>query len=255
MGTLQGKVALVTGASRGIGAAIADSLASEGAAVIVNYHKSEDRAEEVARKIQEKGGKALPLRADVTDEIAVEQMVQAAAEAFGPVDILVNNALPDYKFDPVSRKDFASIGWGDYQHQLGGLKGALHCSQAVVPGMAEKGEGRIINILTNLINNPVVAYHDYTTAKSAFLGFSRNLASELGPSGITVNMIAGGLIDGTDASAPTTDEVRQIVAGSTPLRRLGVPEDMGRAVLMFASPWSSFVTGQYITCDGGLVMP
>ena len=255
MGTLQGKVALVTGASRGIGAAIADSLASEGAAVIVNYHKSEERAGEVVRKIQEQGGKALPLRADVTDESAVEQMVQAAAEAFGPVDILVNNALPDYKFDPVSRKDFASIGWGDYQHQLGGLKGAFHCSQAVVPGMAEKGEGRIINILTNLINNPVVAYHDYTTAKSAFLGFSRNLASELGPSGITVNMIAGGLIDGTDASAPTTDEVRQIVAGSTPLRRLGDPEDMGRAVLMFASPWSGFVTGQYITCDGGLVMP
>jgi 3-oxoacyl-[acyl-carrier protein] reductase len=121
--------------------------------------------------------------------------------------------------------------------------------------MTERGEGRIINILTNLINNPVVAYHDYTTAKSAFLGFSRNLASELGPSGITVNMIAGGLIDGTDASAPTTDEVRQIVAGSTPLRRLGTPEDMGRAVLMFASPWADFVTGQYITCDGGLVMP
>jgi 3-oxoacyl-[acyl-carrier protein] reductase len=181
-------------------------------------------------------------------------MVQAAAEALGPIDILVNNALPDYKFDPVSRKDFASIGWGDYQHQLGGLKGAFRCSQAVVPGMTERGEGRIINILTNLINNPVVAYHDYTTAKSAFLGFSRNLASELGPSGITVNMIAGGLIDGTDASAPTTDEVRQIVAGSTPLRRLGTPEDMGRAVLMFASPWADFVTGQYITCDGGLVM-
>ena len=252
---LEGKVALVTGASRGIGAAIAGSLANEGAAVVVNYYKSEERAAEVARKIQEKGGKALPLRADVTDESAVEQMVQAAAEALGPVDILVNNALPDYKFDPVSRKDFASIGWGDYQHQLGGLQGAFRCSQAVVPGMTERGEGRIINILTNLINNPVVAYHDYTTAKSAFLGFSRNLASELGPSGITVNMIAGGLIDGTDASAPTTDEVRQIVAGSTPLRRLGTPEDMGRAVLMFASPWADFVTGQYITCDGGLVMP
>ncbi len=252
---LEGKVALVTGASRGIGAAIADSLANEGAAVVVNYHKSEECAAKVARKIQEKDGKALPLRADVTDENAVEQMVQATAEALGPVDILVNNALPDYKFDPVSRKDFASIGWGDYQHQLGGLKGAFHCSQAVVPGMTERGEGKIINILTNLINNPVVAYHDYTTAKSAFLGFSRNLASELGPSGITVNMIAGGLIDETDASAATTDEVRQIVAGSTPLRRLGTPEDMGRAVLMFASPWSGFVTGQYITCDGGLVMP
>ena len=255
MGTLRGKVALITGASRGIGAAIVRSLAEEDAAVVVNYLRNEERAEEVVRGIREKGARALPYQADITDEVAVEQMVRAAEETFGPVDILVNNALPDYQFDPVSRKDFASIGWEDYQHQLGGLKGALHCSQAVVPGMAEKGGGRIINILTNLINNPVVAYQDYTTAKSAFLGFSHNLATELGPSGITVNMIAGGLVEGTDASAPTTEEIRQIVAGSTPLRRLGTPEDMGRAVLMFASPWSGFVTGQYITCDGGLVMP
>ncbi len=121
--------------------------------------------------------------------------------------------------------------------------------------MIDSGGGRIISILSNLINNPVVAYHDYTTAKSSFLGFSRNLAAELGPHNITVNMIAGGLIEGTDASAPTTEEVRHLVAGSTPLRRLGTPEDLGRAVLMFASPWSGFVTGQYITCDGGLVMP
>ena len=111
-----------------------------------------------------------------------------------------------------------------------------------------------MSILSNLINNPVVPYHDYTTAKSALLGFSRNLAAELGPHNITVNMVAGGLIDETDASAPTTEEVRRLVASSTPLRRLGTPEDLARAVLMFASPWSGFVTGQYITCDGGLVM-
>ncbi len=255
MGVLSGKVALVTGASRGVGAAIARCLAREGAAVVVNYRKSEGRAEEVTRGIREEGGEALPFRADVTDEAAVIGMVRAAAEAFGPVDVLVNNALPDYAFDPVARKDFASVAWGDYEHQLGALKGALHCSQAVVPGMIEKGEGRIVSILSNLINNPVVPYHDYTTAKSAFLGFSRNLAAELGPHNITVNMVAGGLIDETDASAPTTEEVRRLVAGSTPLRRLGTPEDLGRAVLMFASPWSGFVTGQYITCDGGLVMP
>lgn len=254
MGALTGKVALVTGASRGIGAAIAESLAGEGAAVIVNYLRSEERAEGVARAIRERGGQALPHQADVTDEAAVRDMVKTASESFGPVDILVNNALPDYRFDPVSRKDFASIGWGDYQHQLGGLEGAFHCSQAVVPGMVEKGEGRIVNILTNLINNPVVPYHDYTTAKSAFLGFSRNLAAELGPHNITVNMIAGGLVDETDASAATTEEVRNLVAGSTPLRRLATPEDLGDAVLMFASPWARFVTGQYITCDGGLVM-
>ena len=255
MGVLEGKVALVTGGSRGVGAAIAKSLAQEGAAVVVNYLKSADKAGEVARSIRDGGGKAPPYGADITDEEAVRGLFRATAETFGPVDILVNNALPDYRFDPTSRKDLASVGWEDYLQQLGALRGALYCSQTVVPGMVEKGGGKIISILSNLINNPVVAYHDYTTAKSAFLGFSRNLASELGPHNITVNMIAGGLIDETDASAATTEEVRQLVAGSTPLRRLGTPEDLGRAVLMFASPWADFVTGQYITCDGGLVMP
>ena len=255
MGVLEGKVALVTGASRGVGAAIAKSLAGEGAAVVVNYLKSEARAEEVAFGIRDSGGEALPYRADITDEAAVHEMVQAAEEAFGAVDILVNNALPDYSFDPISRKDFEHVGWDDYLQQLGALQGALYCSQAVVPGMTGKGGGSIVSILSNLINNPVVAYHDYTPAKSSFLGFSRNLAAELGPHNITVNMIAGGLIDETYASAATTQEVRDIVAGSTPLRRLGTPEDLGHAVLMFASPWAGFVTGQYITCDGGLVMP
>ena len=254
MSVLAGKVALVTGASRGVGAAIADALADEGAAVVVNYLKSAELAEGIAAGIRGRGGRAFAYRADVTDEAAVRGMVERAAGEFGPVDVLVNNALPEYKFDPVGRKDFGSIGWEDYLQQLGGLKGAMHCSQAVVPGMVEGGGGKILSILSNLINNPVVPYHDYTTAKSALLGFSRNLAAELGPHNITVNMVAGGLVDETDASAPTTEEVRRLVAGSTPLRRLGTPQDLARAVLMFASPWSDFVTGQYITCDGGLVM-
>ena len=254
MSVLAGRVALVTGASRGVGAAIAGVLADEGAAVVVNYLKSGGLAEEVAGGIRARGGRAIAHRADVTDEGAVKEMVERAAREFGPVDVLVNNALPEYRFDPAGRKDLGSVGWEDFMQQLGGLKGALHCSQAVVPGMVDGGGGRIISILSNLINNPVVPYHDYTTAKSALLGFSRNLAAELGPHNITVNMVAGGLIDGTDASAPTTEEVRQLVANSTPLRRLGTPEDLARAVLMFASPWSDFVTGQYVTCDGGLVM-
>lgn len=255
MDILEGRVALVSGASRGIGAAIAKTLAREGAAVVVNYRKSGDKAQEVAREIRRSGGRALPFQADVTDEAAVGEMVQVAGEEFGAINILVNNALPDYKFDPQARKDLGAVRWDDFEHQLGGLKGALLCAQAASPGMARAGGGRIISVLSNLINNPVVPYHDYTTAKSAFLGFSRNLAAELGPRGIAVNMVAGGLVDETDASAPTTQEVRELVAGSTPMRRLATPQDLADAVLMFASPWSGFVTGQYITCDGGLVMP
>jgi NAD(P)-dependent dehydrogenase (short-subunit alcohol dehydrogenase family) len=139
VGVLEGKVALVTGGSRGVGAAIAKSLAREGAAVVVNYLKSEEKAAEVARSIRGENGKAIPYGADITDEEAVRRMVRTTAETFGPVDILVNNALPDYRFDPAGRKDFGSIGWEDYAQQLGGLKGALHCSQAVVPGMIGRG--------------------------------------------------------------------------------------------------------------------
>lgn len=254
MGQLEGRVALVTGASRGIGAAIAKCLAREGANVIVNYRQSAGLAEQVAEEIRSAGGEARAVRADVTEERQVREMSETAS-SIGGADILVNNALPDYRFDPQTRKSLGEIGWDDYLQQLGGLKGALLCSQALAPQMAEKGGGSMVNILSNLVNNPVVAYHDYTTAKSALLGFSRNLASELGPQNITVNMVAGGLVEETDASAPTPAEVRDLVRASTPLGRLASPEDIGRAVLMFASPWAGFVTGQYITCDGGLVMP
>lgn len=254
MGQLDGRVAVVTGASRGIGAAIARCLAGEGAEVIVNYNKSADLAEQVADKIRSEGGEARPMRADVTDEKQVREMAETAA-SLGGADILVNNALPDYKFDPRTRKSLGEIGWEDYLHQLGGLKGALLCSQTLAPQMAGKGGGRIVNILSNLVNNPVVPYHDYTTAKSSLIGFSRNLASELGPQNITVNMVAGGLVEETDASAPTPTEVRDLVRGSTPMGRLATPEDVAGTVLMFASPAAGFVTGQYVTCDGGLVMP
>ena len=150
------------------------------------------------------------------------QVVRAAADAFGAVDVLVNilvkNALPDLKFYTVARRDLAHLGWDYYLQQLGAARGALYCTKAVVAGMVEKG-GRIVSVLSNLTNNPVVAYHDYTSAKSAFLGFSRNLTAALGPHDLTVNTVAGGLGDETDASVATIKEVRNIVASSA---RLGV---------------------------------
>ena len=146
--------------------------------------------------------------------------------------------------------------WPQFQSQIDGtVAGAVHTLQASLPALRSRGGGSVINILTNLISNPVVQYHAYTTAKSAMLGFSRNLAAELGPEGIRVNMIAGGLIMTTRASEPTTKEVQALVQSVTPLRRLGAPDDIAQAVVALASDLTRFVTGQLIAVDGGLTMP
>ena len=253
---LANRVALITGASRGIGAAIARELAAHGAAVGVNYFRSADAAAEVVRGIEQAGGRAVALGADVRDGEAVRAMTDRLAEEFGGVDVLVNNALHNYRFDPVANPRFGEMGWDEFQDQIDGtLKAAYHTTRAALPHLRARGGGRIVNILTNLITFPVVQYHAYTTAKSAMLGFSRNLAAELGPEGIAVNMVAGGLIMTTAASEPTTPEVQEIVRGSTPLRRLGAPEDIARAVAAWSSDLLGFATGQYVAVDGGLTMP
>jgi 3-oxoacyl-[acyl-carrier protein] reductase len=246
---------LVTGASRGLGAAIAKALAHEKAAVIVNYWQSEEKAKEVVRWITARGGRAILFKADVRNWEEVKAMAEKAENHFGAIDILVNSALYRYSFDPVKRKTFETITWQDFQDQIDGtLKGAFHCTKAVVPGMIQRKRGKIINILTNLVNNPVVAYHDYTTAKAAMIGFSRNLAAELGPLGIRVNMIAPGLTLPTDAARATTEEVKSLVASITPLRKVGSVEEVAKVVALFASPDMDWVTGSYTTADGGLVM-
>lgn len=251
-----GKVALVTGASRGIGAAIARELAAHGAAVGVNYFRSEEAAAEVVRGIRDAGGRALALRADVRDGEQVRAATDRLAAEFGGVDVLVNNALHNYRFDPVANRPFERMEWAEYQEQVDGtLRAAYHTCQAALPHFRARGGGRVVNILTNLITLPVVQYHAYTTAKSAMLGFSRNLAAELGPEGIAVNMVAGGLVMTTAASEPTTPQVQEIVRGSTPLRRLAEPADVARAVVAFSSDLMGFATGQYLAVDGGLTMP
>lgn len=250
---LSDQVVLITGASRGLGAALARAFGREGARVVVNYYQSEEAAHEVAASI---GDRALPYQADVRDATAVQSMVDAAAEHFGtPVTTVVSNALIDFQFDADARVTADTVAWQDYQTQLeGSVQAALHLVQACRPAWRDAGSGRFVAVGSNLVQNPVVPYHDYTTGKAALLGFVRNMAQELGPEGVTVNMVSGGLLDRTDASDATSDAVFDLIRNSTPLRSVTTPEEMADAVLFFASPWARAVTGQNLIVDGGLVM-
>ncbi|WP_410336778.1 3-oxoacyl-ACP reductase [Longimonas sp.] len=250
---LSDQVVLITGASRGLGAALARAFAREGARVVVNYYQSKDAAYEVAASI---GERALPYQADVRDGEAVHAMVDAAADHFGaPVTTVISNALIDFQFDAEARATAGTVSWSNYQTQLeGSVQAALHLVQACRPAMKDAGFGRFVAIGSNLVQNPVVPYHDYTTSKAALLGFVRNMAQELGPDGITVNMVSGGLLDRTDASAATSDAVFDLIRASTPMRSVTTPEEMADAVLFFASPWARAITGQNLIVDGGLVM-
>jgi 3-oxoacyl-[acyl-carrier protein] reductase len=250
-----GKVVLVTGASRGIGAAIALAFAGEGATVVVNYRSNDAAAADVVAQCKAAGGDAWAVKADVNSPAAVQAMVaQAVAEA-GRIDAVVNNAFGAYAFDPEQRKMFGDVTWADYQAQFEGAVGcAYHVCQAVLPHFRQRAQGCIVNIVSNLVEHPVVPYHDYTTAKSALVGFSRTLAAELGPLGIRVNCVAPGLVYPTQASGATRAQFRETIMAATPLRRIARPEDVAGPVLFLASDWSGFMTGQVLLVDGGLVM-
>ena len=242
---------LVTGAGRGLGAAIARAFAREGARVAINYRNSFEAAEALAAECGERGA---TFQADVTDPEQVARMVDEITDRFTAPDMLVHNALADYSFTGDARAQLDSLKWTEISRQAEtAVGGALNCIQALRPHFAARGFGRVVTIGTNLVQNPVVPYHDYTAAKGALLAFTRTAAKELGPLGVTVNMISGGLLRTTDASAATPDEVFYIVASQTPLGSVTTPEEMADAVLFFASPWSRAVTGQNLIVDGGLV--
>lgn len=248
---IRDQIVLITGGARGVGAAAARAFAGQGARVAINWRSSRERAEALAAEL---GDRAFPVQADVTDRAGVDAMVAKVEARFGgAVSTVVNNAL-DYSFNGDARAQMADIPWEDMERQFTTvIRGALNVIQATAPGMAAQTFGRVVNIGTNLFQNPVVPYHDYTAAKAALLSLTRTAAGDLGPSGITVNMVSGGLLRTTDASAATPEAVFDLIASMTPLRSVTTPQEFADAALFFASPWSRAVTGQNLVVDGGLV--
>ena len=252
---LRDRVVLVTGASRGIGAAIARAFATEGARVAVNYLASAGPAAEVAASCREAGGDGWAVRADVRDADAVAAMIAGVEAEFGRLDVVVNNAFLGQAFDPASRTPFWDLDWGDYDRQMAGtLLGSFNVCRAAIPAFARRAKGSIVNIATDLVERPAIPYHAYTTAKAALVAFSRNLAAELGPRGIRVNCVAPGLVYPTAGSRGISEAAMEKIVADTPLRRIAAPEDVAGPVLFLASDWSGFMTGQTLYVDGGLVM-
>lgn len=247
---LSGKTALVTGASGGLGGTIAERLAEAGAAVILGTHHRTDKAEATAERITATGGKAIVVQADVRDAEAVSAMVDAGVSAFGrPVQIVVNNAGREERLaGPLE------LEWSDYQQMIDlNLKAVYNTSSAAVPGMRQQGWGRIVNVLTMAFLRPGPNFSAYAAGKGAMFGVSRNMALELGPAGITVNMVAPGWI-ATERSANASPTAIASLVRNTPVGRQGQPEDVANAVAFFASPLASFLTGILLPISGGFGM-
>ena len=200
-------------------------------------------------------GGARGLGLAITHALINEGAFDASFQHFGQhINAVINNALIQFEFNGEARPKVHELRWETMQQQFeGAVKAALNTTQAALEGMKQSQFGRIVNIGTNLVQNPVVPYHDYTTAKAALLAFTRTSAHELGQYGININMLSGGLLQTTDASKSTPNEVFDYIASATPLRRVVTPEEFASAILMFLSPYSRAVTGQNLIVDGGLV--
>ena len=241
-----GRVALVTGSSRGLGAVIARRLAGDGFAVAVNGRTGDDGVAAVARVIRDDGGAAEGFCADVTDEDQVAGLVAAVTGALGPVEVLVLNATGPQPEAPVTE-----VGWADHVAQLDFfVKSPVLLGRAVLPGMQARRYGRIVHIDSEVAHRPPPGRSAYAAAKNAQIGLTQSWARELAPFGITVNTVAPGFIP-VERHADVPDEVRRAYLASVPAGRMGTPGDIAHAVSFLASDGASFVTGQRIVVDGG----
>jgi NAD(P)-dependent dehydrogenase (short-subunit alcohol dehydrogenase family) len=245
-----GRVAVITGASRGIGAATALVLAQRGFRVVVNYRSSADEADEVVRAAKAAGSEAVAIRADVTDVGAVAAMVEETEERWGGVDVLVHNAMIPFKVT-----SFADLSWEQLGGKLDGeLRAAFFVTKAVVPGMISRNYGRLVYLSTGLSRRPREGMIALGTAKAALDQFVRYVALEVAPHGITANLVAPATVDETKVTGQLSgDEVHRLGA-TNPMGRLVRPDEVARTIAFLASDDSGFTTGHYLTINGGLSM-
>lgn len=246
--TLVGKVALVTGGSRGIGRAIALKLAENGADVAINYAGNTAAAEEVKTAIEQMGRKALLVQGSVADTDGVQTIVNTVVKELGRLDILINNAgiTRDGLLMRMKETD-----WDDVMHT--NLKGVYNCSKAVLRTMMKQRSGRIVNMASVVGEMGNAGQTNYAAAKAGVIGFTKSLAKEVASRGITVNAIAPGFI-ATDMTSVLTDDQKAEMARTIPLGRAGQPEDVANAVLFLVSEGAAYITGQVLNVDGGMVM-
>ena len=243
-----GRVALITGASRGIGAAVARLLASRGMQVVVNYRSSREEADGVVASVRSAGGRAMAVRADVRDGPAVLAMVEQVRAAMGEVEVLVHNALIPYAI-----KSLDEISWDELGGKLDQeMQAAFLVTKAVVPGMTARGYGRIVYLGTLLSRRPRAGMIALGTSKAALTSFARFAAQELGPRGITVNVVAPGPVGETTITGAALDEEhQQRLAAQTALGRIASPEDVARAIAFYAGDDGEFITGSVAPVSGG----